>query len=172
MLMKVFTLKPRLCVYNTVIGEYDILDKYKFSVIKFSKIKKVSMHSSINKLTNKTLTLPLFKEFIAKQCINYNQVLRTSYLKKFIITLRNSYLYLYLEILFNSFFLNNRLQKSFCESYQNVKIILIFTFNYFFINFLSEKFVPQKEIIKLYLKIKFKKQHFLIKTFLFYYFIC
>ena len=68
--MKVLIAQPRLQVYNTLIGNYDLCDKYKFSPVKFTKIDGITIYSKINKLTNTNLNLSFLKEFITKQCFN------------------------------------------------------------------------------------------------------
>nr|YP_009502218.1 hypothetical protein [Porolithon onkodes]ASB29820.1 hypothetical protein [Porolithon onkodes] len=164
--------QPRLQVYDRLIGSYDLLDKYKFSSTKFTKIESIIVYSTINKLTNKNLNLLFLKEFITKQCLNVYKPKKFGFLKKFVITLRKFFLYFYLELSFNFLLLGKKSRIIFPTNCKHANLRLNLDISCFSVGLLTEKSKSWNLNSKFNLKLVFKNQNNLIKTFLSYYFIC
>ena len=163
--------QPRLRIYNNLIGLYDSSDKYKYSKIKFSIINHIKLYNSVIKLTNKNLSPILFQEFATTQRFNLFNNNKINFLKKFFLTLRNNFMYLYLEFLINSNLLINKLIKKVHVSFTTINSILsITTFN-FYTNFLNELLDYRNKIYKMKINFNWKGKNLFLGNFLFYYYL-
>ena len=169
--MKIPIRQPRLKIYSVLIGDYDLCDKYKFSSEKFTEIKIIVVHSTVNGVANKDLSLLFFKEFITKQRSNIYRSKKLGLLEKLVTTLRKSFLYFHLEILFSLYLLRNKPQIVTSISHQHVNLILNFGTSHFLTKHIIEKLKPWNFTVKFNLKLVFERYDYLLKTFLFYYFI-
>ena len=87
MSIKCFNVEPRLKIYQIIIGEYDLIDKYTFSEVTFRKIKNIKLIISISKLVNKSLYKLLIQEFLTQKFFNFDKSFKFKF-KNFVITLR------------------------------------------------------------------------------------
>ena len=166
--MTQLNIKPRLQIYHSLVGKYDLLDKYKFSKERFTSIKCVKLLYLSNKFNVHNLNIILFKEFLSQQHLKIkNSLYRTS----LITTLRNSLMFLYLEFLLNSIFLNTKLSFSFFSSTLVINLILNFLSGNEFLVFLSEVSSERNNFFKLTLMVNFCNSNVDLSSFLVYYFV-
>ena len=143
-----YTIQPRLQIYNNLLGFYDLSDKYKYSKVKFLSISHIKIGHLSLKLTNKNSTSILFQEFTTNQRFNFFSCKKLNFLKKFYITLRNFRLYYYFEFLINSAVLINKINKKKHISHNTINSILSVTMINIFLNFLNEKLLLKNNFIK------------------------
>ena len=161
--MKNFSFQSRLRIYQTTLGKYDLIDKYKFSNIKFSFLNNVQLLYTTHKLSSEKLNFLLFNEFLAKQYFS-NYWNRRKKLQIFKINLRNYFMCL--DFFINSCFLHKDLIIKNYDSLNSICIMLPTSFN---TNFLINELNRSFRNVTLTLKFSKKSSH--ISKFLSYYFI-
>ncbi len=161
--MKNFTFQSRLGIYQNVLGKYDLLDKYKFSLIKFSHLKKIEFSYTTRKLISNQLTFLLFNEFLIRQYFNnYWNIKKKN--QVFELTLINYFICI--DFLINSGFLNENLIIKNHSSLDGIYLTLPISFNMnFFFNGLN------LDLKKIKLNLKFSNRSLYLSKFLSYYFI-
>ena len=158
--MKNFNFQSRLFVYQNLLGKYDLIDKYKFSKIKFNYIKKIEFSYTTFKLISKQLKFLLFSEFLFQQYFNNNK----NFKEKFRITLRN-YFFCF-DFFLNSIFLNEKLIINYSNLSNNISLNLPSSSSVdFFLNGLKQNY--NKVNFNLY----FLNKNINSSKFLSYYFI-
>ena len=167
-LIKMYTIQPRLKLYTSLVGSYDLIDKYEYSKTKFLNVSYVRLNNSIAKLTNKNLLSILFQEFSTNQRFNFFTRKKISFLKKFYLTLRNYVMYCYLEFLINSDLLINRLIKKTHISFKIINSILSPTTINFYVNFLDYEFDLKKGLKNKKIDFNFKNSNLFLNGFLSY----
>jgi len=161
--MKNFTFQSRLHIYQNVLGKYDLIDKYKFSPVKFNYLKKIEFCYTTHKLVSNQLDFLLFNSFLIQQYFKNYCNAKNKY-QIFKITLRNYFICL--DFLLNSSFLNEKLSIKDHNSLNNIYLTLPVSFNTdFFLMGLN------KNLQKIVLNLKFSNKSLHLSKFLSYYFI-
>ena len=161
--MKNSAFQSRFRTYQVALGNYDLIDKYKFSYIKFSFLNNIQFLYTTHKLSPEKLNSLLLSEFLTKRYFSnyYNSKKK---LQIFKINLRNYFMCL--DFFLNTCFLQENLNiKSYSLS-NSICITLPTSFNTnFLVNDLNRSFKSTT------LMLKFSKKTPYVSKFLSYYFI-
>lgn len=164
-----FIFYPRLQTYHSLIGVYDLSDKYKFSVIKFEQLDNVKFCYQLRKVHINNLNLLLFKEFLSQKRFSINKMSKLSFINSSL-TLRNVNLFNCLEVLLNSYFLNSKHNTFFFNTTLYSTILNVSPINEFFNDFKINFNLIEKQL-RYNMVLQFKTKNIFLSSFLTYYFI-
>nr|WDA66146.1 hypothetical protein [Lithothamnion corallioides] len=153
-----YFLNPRLQVNYKLLCKYDIIDKeFLNSMHILSKLNFIKMSYYTNFLENQDFSTVLNKEFLTFQRIGFQLKPKKSNFdfRKVTITLRKSILYMYLELLLHTYFLNKH--AFFTVNQKHFKFLFM---NKNFNSFFSSNFLSNLGFCTIY------KQNILICLFL------
>lgn len=144
-----YNFKPRLQVYYGLIGRYDFIEKHDLFDLETKNLESLNILWTTNRSTKNNLNLLLLKEFLTCQNFSFQNLTnkKKNNLNYFVITLRNLYLFLYLETLLITYFLFSNIKYSINPKVLfNIHVFIqISYYNIFFNNF-SSKFNIQRTI--------------------------
>jgi len=101
-----YNYQPRLKIYHKTLGKFDLIDKYNTYQLKYFKSIAIKIFWDFNNKID--LTKLLFKEFLLQQRFRHKKILKRVPNTFFTITIRKNYIYLYFEMLINTYFINNK----------------------------------------------------------------
>ena len=158
--------QSRLYAYQKLIGKYDLIDKYKFSVRKFIQLNSIKFFYNTYKILNTHLSLLIFKEFSMNRHFTIKNLGKLKQ-KTFKVVLRNFFLFGYLEFLLNSLFFKNKIKIINNNQSKNLNLVLDPSLNNNF--FLHDKLNPINK--KFNIILNFENKNLKLGSFLSYYFI-
>ena len=164
--MKSFILETRLYTYQNKIGRYDLIEKYTFSKIKFKSIEKLKISFSNKKIISSWFNSILMKEFLTQQRFNFQFNYKIN-LNNFIITLRKSKIFIYLELFLHTIFLKNNQISIINISNTEINFSIKPLFNNILFNYLPKT----TNFNKITYTLIFENKSLFINFFLAYYFI-
>lgn len=171
-------LNPRLQLSYKLLCKYDIVDKEFLNFIDSSKLDSIKIIYTTTSLEKKGFNIILNKEFSAFQRFgcqlkSKNQKMNFS---KFIVTLRNSVLYTYLELFLHTYLLDKHTFFKLNNNYFNLffvdKMYNPFFINKFLSNLIYSTFFNQDSFIYIFFKsvgstnIKKQLNYYFIPTYL------
>jgi len=105
-----YNYQPRLKIYHETLGKFDLLNKYNNVKSTFCKNTNIKVSLHFNEWVKTDLKKLIFKEFYLQQRFKYKKSLKKSENSFFVFTLRKKLIFLYLEMLLNSYFLNTNVK--------------------------------------------------------------
>jgi len=102
-----YNYQPRLKIYHKTLGKFDLIDKYNIYQSTYFKNILIKIFWDFNSSNKIDLTKFLFKEFFLQQRFIHKKMFNRVPNTFFTTTLRKNYIYLYFEMLINTYFTNN-----------------------------------------------------------------